>query len=144
MFYFWLKKASGWPLNLFWFEQNINLLRTVTNCSFSLIVTCFYFANATQIYSGIFVLQVPLPGMKWVDNHRGVFNVEVVTVSTIHTQVTVLYTVVLLTVFIKFITSHPLYSLQSSMLLSYNYQRENAAGKFKPFITKINCFSVFL
>ncbi|KAM6963296.1 dedicator of cytokinesis protein 7 isoform 11-T11 [Aplochiton taeniatus] len=29
---------------------------------------------------------VPLPGMKWVDNHRGVFNVEVVTVSTIHTQ----------------------------------------------------------
>uniref|UniRef100_A0A665UL57 Dedicator of cytokinesis 7 n=1 Tax=Echeneis naucrates TaxID=173247 RepID=A0A665UL57_ECHNA len=29
---------------------------------------------------------VPLPGMKWVDNHRGVFNVEVVAVSTIHTQ----------------------------------------------------------
>uniref|UniRef100_A0A8D0ACJ9 Dedicator of cytokinesis 7 n=1 Tax=Sander lucioperca TaxID=283035 RepID=A0A8D0ACJ9_SANLU len=29
---------------------------------------------------------VPLPGMKWVDNHRGVFNVEVVSVSTIHTQ----------------------------------------------------------
>ena len=32
-------------------------------------------------------LQVPLPGMKWVDNHRGVFNVDVVTVSTVHTQV---------------------------------------------------------
>uniref|UniRef100_A0AAX7SRI2 Dedicator of cytokinesis 7 n=1 Tax=Astatotilapia calliptera TaxID=8154 RepID=A0AAX7SRI2_ASTCA len=31
-------------------------------------------------------LSVPLPGMKWVDNHRGVFNVEVVAVSTIHTQ----------------------------------------------------------
>ncbi|KAF3835378.1 hypothetical protein F7725_027936 [Dissostichus mawsoni] len=29
---------------------------------------------------------VALPGMKWVDNHRGVFNVEVVSVSTIHTQ----------------------------------------------------------
>uniref|UniRef100_A0A3B4A7C3 Uncharacterized protein n=1 Tax=Periophthalmus magnuspinnatus TaxID=409849 RepID=A0A3B4A7C3_9GOBI len=29
---------------------------------------------------------VPLPGMKWVDNHRGVFNVEVTAVSTIHTQ----------------------------------------------------------
>uniref|UniRef100_A0A673C3E9 Dedicator of cytokinesis 7 n=1 Tax=Sphaeramia orbicularis TaxID=375764 RepID=A0A673C3E9_9TELE len=29
---------------------------------------------------------VPLPGMKWVDNHRGVFNVEVVAVSAIHTQ----------------------------------------------------------
>ncbi|XP_046870241.1 LOW QUALITY PROTEIN: dedicator of cytokinesis protein 7 [Hypomesus transpacificus] len=29
---------------------------------------------------------VPLPGMKWVDNHRGVFNVDVVTVSTVHTQ----------------------------------------------------------
>ncbi|KAM9483107.1 dedicator of cytokinesis protein 7 isoform 13-T13 [Clarias gariepinus] len=29
---------------------------------------------------------VPLPGMKWVDNHRGVFNVEVVSASTIHTQ----------------------------------------------------------
>lgn len=25
--------------------------------------------------------------MKWVDNHRGVFNVELVAVSTIHTQV---------------------------------------------------------
>ncbi|KAL2089693.1 hypothetical protein ACEWY4_014381 [Coilia grayii] len=30
--------------------------------------------------------EVPLPGMKWVDNHRGVFNVEVVAVSAIHTQ----------------------------------------------------------
>ncbi|XP_058887402.1 dedicator of cytokinesis protein 7 isoform X4 [Acipenser ruthenus] len=29
---------------------------------------------------------VPLPGMKWVDNHKGVFNVEVVSVSSIHTQ----------------------------------------------------------
>lgn len=28
--------------------------------------------------------------MKWVDNHRGVFNVEVVTVSAIHTQVRML------------------------------------------------------
>lgn len=25
--------------------------------------------------------------MKWVDNHRGVFNVEVVAVSSVHTQV---------------------------------------------------------
>lgn len=25
--------------------------------------------------------------MKWVDNHRGVFNVEVISVSTVHTQV---------------------------------------------------------
>lgn len=25
--------------------------------------------------------------MKWVDNHKGVFNVEVVAVSSIHTQV---------------------------------------------------------
>lgn len=39
--------------------------------------------------------QVPLPGMKWVDNHRGVFNVEVVTVSAIHTQVRRLCAVVL-------------------------------------------------
>ncbi|XP_031430859.1 dedicator of cytokinesis protein 7 isoform X21 [Clupea harengus] len=30
--------------------------------------------------------EVPLPGMKWVDNHRGVFNCEVVTVSALHTQ----------------------------------------------------------
>ncbi|KAJ7401569.1 dedicator of cytokinesis 7 [Pitangus sulphuratus] len=29
---------------------------------------------------------VPLPGMKWVDNHKGVFNVEVVAVSSLHTQ----------------------------------------------------------
>uniref|UniRef100_A0A7N6FBF6 Dedicator of cytokinesis 7 n=1 Tax=Anabas testudineus TaxID=64144 RepID=A0A7N6FBF6_ANATE len=39
-----------------------------------------------SIYSSIGFLKVPLPGMKWVDNHRGVFNVEVVAVSTIHTQ----------------------------------------------------------
>ncbi|XP_041064255.1 dedicator of cytokinesis protein 7 isoform X9 [Carcharodon carcharias] len=30
--------------------------------------------------------EVPLPGMKWVDNHKGVFNVEVIAVSSIHTQ----------------------------------------------------------
>ncbi|CAB1332240.1 unnamed protein product [Coregonus sp. 'balchen'] len=29
---------------------------------------------------------VSLPGMKWVDNHRGVFNVEVTSISTVHTQ----------------------------------------------------------
>lgn len=54
-------------------------------------MTCYedvYFVSVAQIYSNISVLKVPLPGMKWVDNHRGVFNVEVVAVSTIHTQVT--------------------------------------------------------
>ncbi|XP_062854096.1 dedicator of cytokinesis protein 7 isoform X10 [Trichomycterus rosablanca] len=30
--------------------------------------------------------EVPLPGMKWVDNHRGVFNVDVIAASTLHTQ----------------------------------------------------------
>ncbi|KAL2101539.1 hypothetical protein ACEWY4_003300 [Coilia grayii] len=29
---------------------------------------------------------VQLPGMKWVDNHKGVFNVEVTAVSSVHTQ----------------------------------------------------------
>uniref|UniRef100_A0A8C0KZJ3 Dedicator of cytokinesis 7 n=1 Tax=Canis lupus dingo TaxID=286419 RepID=A0A8C0KZJ3_CANLU len=38
-----------------------------------------------QAYS-VLSPEVPLPGMKWVDNHKGVFNVEVVTVSSIHTQ----------------------------------------------------------
>ncbi|GAB1288661.1 Dedicator of cytokinesis protein 7 [Apodemus speciosus] len=38
-----------------------------------------------QAYS-VLSPEVPLPGMKWVDNHKGVFNVEVVAVSTIHTQ----------------------------------------------------------
>lgn len=31
--------------------------------------------------------QVQLPGMKWVDNHKGVFNVEVKAASSVHTQV---------------------------------------------------------
>lgn len=31
--------------------------------------------------------QVQLPGMKWVDNHKGVFNVEVTAASSVHTQV---------------------------------------------------------
>lgn len=55
----------------------------------------YSFTSTTLIYAVIVVFQVPLPGMKWVDNHRGVFNVEVVAVSTIHTQVTVLHAVVL-------------------------------------------------
>lgn len=33
------------------------------------------------------LLQVQLPGMKWVDNHKGVFNVEVTAASSVHTQV---------------------------------------------------------
>jgi len=31
--------------------------------------------------------QVQLPGMKWVDNHKAVFNVEVTAASSVHTQV---------------------------------------------------------
>ncbi|KAM5256423.1 dedicator of cytokinesis protein 7 [Ctenodactylus gundi] len=38
-----------------------------------------------QAYS-VLSPEVPLPGMKWVDSHKGVFNVEVVAVSSIHTQ----------------------------------------------------------
>eukprot|EP00079_Xenopus_tropicalis_P024385 XP_012816995.1 PREDICTED: dedicator of cytokinesis protein 7 isoform X9 [Xenopus tropicalis] len=38
-----------------------------------------------QAYS-VLSPEVPLPGMKWVDNHKGVFNVEVVAVSSVHTQ----------------------------------------------------------
>ncbi|XP_053325502.1 dedicator of cytokinesis protein 7 isoform X3 [Spea bombifrons] len=38
-----------------------------------------------QAYS-VLSPEVPLPGMKWVDNHKGVFNVEVVSASTVHTQ----------------------------------------------------------
>ncbi|XP_064415943.1 dedicator of cytokinesis protein 7 isoform X11 [Latimeria chalumnae] len=38
-----------------------------------------------QAYS-VLSPEVPLPGMKWVDNHKGVFNVEVVAVSSIHTH----------------------------------------------------------
>uniref|UniRef100_A0A8C8DYK1 Dedicator of cytokinesis 6 n=1 Tax=Oryzias sinensis TaxID=183150 RepID=A0A8C8DYK1_9TELE len=35
---------------------------------------------------GIYSWQVQLPGMKWVDNHKGVFNVEVIAASSVHTQ----------------------------------------------------------
>ncbi|XP_044286441.1 dedicator of cytokinesis protein 7 isoform X3 [Varanus komodoensis] len=38
-----------------------------------------------QAYS-VLSPEVPLPGMKWVDNHKGVFNIEIIAVSTIHTQ----------------------------------------------------------
>uniref|UniRef100_A0A8C9VJG7 Dedicator of cytokinesis 6 n=1 Tax=Scleropages formosus TaxID=113540 RepID=A0A8C9VJG7_SCLFO len=31
-------------------------------------------------------VSVQLPGMKWVDNHKGVFNVEVTAASSVHTQ----------------------------------------------------------
>lgn len=36
---------------------------------------------------GVTFRQVQLPGMKWVDNHKGVFNVEVKAASSVHTQV---------------------------------------------------------
>uniref|UniRef100_A0A671XQ55 Dedicator of cytokinesis 7 n=1 Tax=Sparus aurata TaxID=8175 RepID=A0A671XQ55_SPAAU len=50
-------------------------------------IGCYFGSLIIAVFlQGIIVHQVPLPGMKWVDNHRGVFNVEVVTVSTIHTQ----------------------------------------------------------
>uniref|UniRef100_A0A671TCH5 Dedicator of cytokinesis protein 7-like n=1 Tax=Sinocyclocheilus anshuiensis TaxID=1608454 RepID=A0A671TCH5_9TELE len=52
--------------------------------------TFLYPAHSAGRYTGSYRIPVfifvPLPGMKWVDNHRGVFNVEVVTASTIHTQ----------------------------------------------------------
>ncbi|XP_069498131.1 dedicator of cytokinesis protein 7 isoform X14 [Ambystoma mexicanum] len=38
-----------------------------------------------QAYS-VLSPEVPLPGMKWVDNHKGVFSVEVVASSSVHTQ----------------------------------------------------------
>ncbi|XP_078525635.1 dedicator of cytokinesis protein 7 isoform X9 [Lissotriton helveticus] len=38
-----------------------------------------------QAYS-VLSPEVPLPGMKWVDNHKGVFSVEVVAASSVHTQ----------------------------------------------------------
>ena len=31
--------------------------------------------------------QVALPGMRWVDGHKGVFNVELMAVSSVHPQV---------------------------------------------------------
>lgn len=40
-----------------------------------------------RICCGLCVFQVQLPGMKWVDNHKGVFNVEVTAASSVHTQV---------------------------------------------------------
>ncbi|CAB1323907.1 unnamed protein product [Coregonus sp. 'balchen'] len=44
-----------------------------------------FYHKPPQSYS-VLSPDVPLPGMKWVDNHRGVFNVEVTSVSTVHTQ----------------------------------------------------------
>ena len=36
-------------------------------------------------------LKVPLPGMKWVEGHKGVFHVAVRAVSSIYTQVNILF-----------------------------------------------------
>ena len=30
---------------------------------------------------------IPLPGTKWVDNHKGIFTVDVQAATSIHTQV---------------------------------------------------------
>lgn len=58
--------------------------------------------------------------MKWVDNHRGVFNVEVVTVSAIHTQVTVFGGETI-------ISSHPYYL---AIIHFTSKQMKNVAGKW--------------
>lgn len=36
---------------------------------------------------GAFLPQVALPGMRWVDGHKGVFSVELTAVSSVHPQV---------------------------------------------------------
>lgn len=36
---------------------------------------------------GVSLLQVALPGMRWVDGHKGVFSVELTAVSSVHPQV---------------------------------------------------------
>lgn len=79
------------------------------------------------------VLQVPLPGMKWVDNHRGVFNVEVVAVSTIHTQVIVLSTTANSVVCIFQIS---LVNLSSAFLFAIIVCM---SWKVNPYITNITC-----
>lgn len=43
--------------------------------------------HVLKICGGLCLFQVQLPGMKWVDNHKGVFNVEVKAASSVHTQV---------------------------------------------------------
>lgn len=35
----------------------------------------------------LFLPQVALPGMRWVDGHKGVFSVELTAVSSVHPQV---------------------------------------------------------
>ena len=51
---------------------------------FHLYVTNAEFWTSNNISS---ILQVQLPGMKWVDGHKGVFNCSVHTESSVHTQV---------------------------------------------------------
>lgn len=37
--------------------------------------------------TGVSRPQVALPGMRWVDGHKGVFSVELMAVSSVHPQV---------------------------------------------------------
>lgn len=37
--------------------------------------------------TGVSLPQVALPGMRWVDGHKGVFSVELLAVSSVHPQV---------------------------------------------------------
>lgn len=43
--------------------------------------------RAGQCPPGVSLPQVALPGMRWVDGHKGVFSVELTAVSSVHPQV---------------------------------------------------------
>lgn len=83
---------------------------------------CFFLAllQVCSLYTKqiCFHPKVPLPGMKWVDNHRGVFNVEVVAVSTVHTQV-----LLVLTFWI-------VYMLQNTDVLNLLHSQDQYLDKF--------------
>ena len=73
-------------------------------------VTFLHWVLITLIFT-IFLFKVQLPGMKWVDGHKGVFNCSVHTESSVHTQV------FLSLISILWLLS----SLFLSLLLHYNY-----------------------
>ena len=56
-------------------------------CSAHSVAMADQCGRAGQSPPGAFLPQVALPGMRWVDGHKGVFSVELTAVSSVHPQV---------------------------------------------------------
>ena len=75
------------------------------------VVLVFTLSLDECIVTALFRFQVHLPGIKWMESHKGVFNVAVRAVSSVHNQVRRMFLNLLIPAFVfKFSAQRPLFA----------------------------------